>query len=97
MLYDKGRIRLPMMLLAAWAVQGCGPQIQLRPLYPPASELAVEPKPVPSADIVTSAVAGAEYSARVEAWGERGWLTVARLCRYYKGQGMPGIVCPPAQ
>lgn len=94
MLYDKGRIRLPMMLLAAWAVSGCGPQIQLRPLYPPAADLAVEAKPVPSADIVTSAVAGAEYSARVEAWGERGWLAVARLCRYYKAQGMPSLACP---
>ena len=82
---------------ATFALTACGPQIQLRPLYPPAADLAVEAKPVPSADIVTSAEAGAEYSARVEAWGERGWLTVARLCRYYKGQGMPGIVCPPAQ
>lgn len=94
MRYDKALIRLPMMLLAAWAVSGCGPQIQLRPLFPPAAELAVEPKPVPPADIVTSAQAGAVYSARIEGWGERGWLTVARLCRYYKAQGMPGLTCP---
>ena len=86
-----------MMLLAALAVSGCGPQIQLRPLFPPAADLAVEAKPVPPVEIVTSAQAGAEYSAHVEAWGERGWLTVARLCRYYKAQGMPGIVCPAAQ
>lgn len=94
--YAKGRIAPLMMLLAASAVSACGPQVRIQPLYPPAQDLAVEPKPIPTTDIVTSAQAGAEYSARVEAWGDRGWLTVARLCRYYKAQGM-AVECPPAQ
>ena len=96
MLYDKALTRLPMMLLAALAVSACGPQIQVRPLYPPAADLAVEAKPVPPPEIVTSAQAGAEYSARVEAWGERGWLAVSRICRWAKAQGM-GVECPVAQ
>lgn len=33
----------------------------------------------------------------VEAWGERGWATVGRLCRFFGAQGMPlPFECAPA-
>lgn len=63
------------------------------PIYPTSVDLKVEPKPVPGPEIVTSAQAAAEYDVEVEAWGERGWRQIARLCRYFKGHGME-IQCP---
>lgn len=65
------------------------------PVYPQSADLAVEPKPVPTHDIVTSAQAAAEYDIAVEGWGERGWRAVARLCRFFAGHGM-AVSCPPA-
>ena len=87
-------ILLPMLFVSVWAVSGCaGPRVQVRPLFPPAADLTVEPKPVPTADIVTSAQAAAEYDIAVEGWGERGWLTVARVCRWAREQGAE-VACP---
>ena len=79
------------------AVLACSPQVRVQPIYPPLADLQVEPKPVPPADIVTSAQAAAAYDIALEAHGDRGWLQVARLCRWFREQGMPGIVCPAAQ
>jgi hypothetical protein len=31
----------------------------------------------------------------VEAWGEEGWATVGRLCRFFDAMGMEGLDCPP--
>lgn len=62
---------------------------------PPAADLAVEPKPVPPPEIVTSAQAAAEYDIAVEGWGERGWRTVARICRWAVENGAE-ITCPAA-
>jgi hypothetical protein len=53
----------------------------------------VEAKPAPTPEIVTSAAAAAEYDASIESWGERGWLTVGRLCRWAERNGM-SIDCP---
>ena len=80
------------LLLGASA---CGERVVSVPIFPSSADLALEPKPVPTDDIVTSAQAAAEYDAAVEAWGERGWLQVGRLCRYFKGHGME-VSCPPA-
>lgn len=55
----------------------------------------MEAKPIPPVDIVTSERAAEAHNAAVEAWGERGWLTVARLCRFFAGHGME-IDCPQA-
>lgn len=84
-----------LMLLASLSVAGaCSPQVRVQPIYPPPADLQVEPKPVPPADIVTSAQAAAQYDIALEAHGDRGWLQVARLCRWFRENGMPGIVCP---
>lgn len=97
MRYAKGRTLLPMMLLAALGASGCGERVRIQAAFPPAQDLAVEPKPVPPPEIVTSAQAAAEHNVRIEAWADRGWLQIARLCRWARENGMQGIVCPPAQ
>jgi hypothetical protein len=78
------------LLLAASA---CAPKERIRPLFPPPADLAVEPKPVAGPEIITSAIAAAEYDVALESWGARGWLTVARICRWAKANGM-GVSCP---
>src|SRR5687768_16570948 len=88
-------IALPMLFVSVWAVSGCaGPRVQVRPLFPAAVDLAVEPKPAPPADIVTGAQAAAEYDIAVEGWGERSWLAVARVCRWAVENGAEGLNCP---
>jgi hypothetical protein len=86
----------PLMLsLCALAVSACAGQGGTYQNFPSAADLAVEAKPVPGPDIVTSAQAAGAYDISVEAWGERGWRTVGRLCRWAEGLGMQGLDCPP--
>jgi hypothetical protein len=44
--------------------------------------LRVEPKPLLDPSALGSDKALNDYDAAVEAWGERGWRTVGRLCRW---------------
>jgi hypothetical protein len=60
---------------------------------PPLADLAVEAKPRPSIDTLTSAKAAADYDVAVEGWGDRGWLQVGRLCRWAKANGAK-VDCP---
>ncbi|WP_374534413.1 hypothetical protein [Phenylobacterium sp.] len=64
--------------------------------YPPSADLKVEAKPVLAPEALTSDNALAEYDAAVEAWGERGWAAVARICRWAvtNGAQLP-FKCPP--
>ena len=62
--------------------------------FPPAADLAVQPKPVPTVEVLTSRIAGEKYDNAVEAWGEAGWATVGRLCRFFDHMGMPDLDCP---
>ena len=89
-------IALPMLCAYALAASGCAGRDGPVVLFPPSADLQVEAKPVPGNDIVTSAAAAAEYDVKLESWGERGWRTVARLCRYFAGHGM-AVDCPPAE
>lgn len=34
------------------------------------------------------------YEASLEAWGDRGWRQVGRLCRWAEANGMKGLECP---
>lgn len=63
---------------------------------PPAADLKVQPKPVPTEEILTSRIAGEQYDNAVEAWGEAGWAQIGRLCRFFDEMGMEGLDCPPA-
>lgn len=63
--------------------------------WPSAEDLRVEPAPVPTADILTSRVAGERYDNARDAHSEAGWAKVGRLCRFFAGQGMPlPFECP---
>jgi hypothetical protein len=65
--------------------------------FPSAEDLRVEPKPKPPLEILTSQAAGEKHDNAVEAWGERGWATVGRLCRFFDAQGMElPFECPKA-
>lgn len=61
--------------------------------FPRPADLAVEAKPAPLPEIATSAQAAADYDIALESWGERGWSTVARLCRWARDNGM-AVDCP---
>ena len=55
--------------------------------YPPSADLKVEAKPVLAPEALASDNALAEHDAAVEAWGERGWAAVARMCRWAQAGG----------
>lgn len=76
---------------------GAGVASCARPVeaFPPASDLRVEPKPVPPDEVLTSRIAGEQYDNALEAHGERGWAQVGRLCRFFDDLGMEGLSCPP--
>lgn len=85
---------LPLTLLASLStVSGCAGRDGGVQTFPPPADLIVEAKPAAGAEIVTDAQAAARYDAAVEAWGERGWAAVARVCRWAERRGME-INCP---
>ena len=55
--------------------------------YPPTADLLVEAKPDLTVETLASDNALAEHDATVEAWGERGWAAVGRICRWAVGSG----------
>jgi hypothetical protein len=65
-------------------------------IHPPADDLkaVVEPKPVPSDDIATSDQANADYSAALEAWGDRLHSAGGRLCRWSESVYKLRLNCP---
>lgn len=63
---------------------------------PRADDLRVQPKPVPSDEVLTSRIAGEKHDNAVEAWGEAGWAQVGRLCRFFDEVGMKELDCPAA-
>lgn len=83
------------LLLSLSVVSGCGDKARVQPIFPPPVDLTVEAKPVAGPDIVTDDHAAAAYSAVIEAWGERGWAAVGRLCRLAARNGMK-VACPPS-
>jgi len=65
--------------------------------FPSATDLRVEPKPVPPDEVLTSRIAGEMHDNAVEAWGEAGWAQIGRLCRFFDDMGMEGLNCPPPE
>lgn len=75
-------------------VSGCATTGSTPGPFPPASDLKRESKPSLSpADLESDAALDA-HDAAIEAWGERGWATVDRLCRFFDRMGMKGLECP---
>lgn len=67
-------------------------------IHPPVDDLkaAVEPKPVPTAEIATSQKAADDYSASVEGWGDRISAAGGRLCRWSERTYKIKVGCPKA-
>lgn len=83
------------LMIASFAVAAASCETPGAAIFPPAEDLRVKPKPVPSDDVLTSRIAGEKHDNAVEAWGEEGWATVARACRFWRAQGMPlPFACP---
>lgn len=63
---------------------------------PPADDLkaVTEPKPVPTDDIATSQKAADQFSADIEAWGDRISSAGARICRWAETVGKRSFECP---
>lgn len=79
-------------------VSSCASKAPRLSAYPPSADLRVEPKPELSVEAVASGsdAALALHDDAVEAWGERGWAAVARICRWAvtNGAELP-FKCPP--
>lgn len=69
-------------LVPSCASKGPTPQV-----FPPAEDLRVKPKPQLAPEALGSEAALDAHDTAVEVWGEEGWLTVARICRWAVGNG----------
>ena len=83
------------LLASLWLVSSCANKVPVQN-FPPRADLAVEAKPILTADALASDKALNDHEVAVEAWGTRGWLAVARLCRWAQDTGAPGLDCPKA-
>lgn len=83
-------LALPLAVLAACATPNSIPV----PVAPPVADLTVTPKPVMPVAAITDDQAAARYSSDIEAWGDAGWATVGRLCRWAAANEMPHPDCP---
>lgn len=89
--FTLSRISRSLPLAALLVASGCATSgIPL----PPADDLkaVTEAKPVPSDDIATSQKAADDYSATVEAWGDRISAAGGRICRWAEHFG--SVSCP---
>ena len=93
MSYRLSRISRSLPLAALLLVQGCAQQ---GAIHPPADDLkaVVEPKPVPGDDIATSQKAADDFSASLEAWGDRISAAGGRLCRWSERAYRIKVGCP---
>jgi hypothetical protein len=69
-------------------------------ILPPADDLkaVTEAKPLPTDDIATSQKAADDFSASIEAWGDRISAAGARICRYVeRSHGKLPFRCPKAK
>lgn len=76
-------------------VSGCASKGPIPLVLPRAADLQVEDKPRLDPAALDSEAALDAHDSALEAWGERGWATVGRLCRWAERNGMK-IDCPPA-
>lgn len=84
----------PLIAGSALLASGCCDKASLAATFPSVADLQVEEKPLLDPAAVDSEAALDRYDIELELWGERGWDAVARLCRFHKANGMPGLICP---
>jgi hypothetical protein len=85
----------PLIAGSALLVSGCLGKERPPLTYPSAADLSVETKPRLDPAAVESEAALDRFEIDMELWGERGWASVARLCRFFDTMGMRGLDCPP--
>lgn len=93
MRFARFQTKLPMLLACCVVVASCASKDKTSQQFPSAQDLQTEPKPQLTADALNSAAALEEHDARVEAWGERGWRAVGRVCVWARDMGMPSPPC----
>lgn len=87
--------RVLLSAASLWLAPGCAVRERPTPIFPPAADLAVEAKPRLDPAAVDSEAGLDAHDIALEAWGERGWAAVARLCRYFEAQGTRSLGCSP--
>lgn len=89
----------PALLIAASLslAPGCASRERPTPIYPDPADLRVEAKPLLTPEAVNSEADLDAHDIALEAWGDRGWLAVGRLCRWAAGLGAEGLECPEAE
>lgn len=77
------------------SVSSCATVERTRISSPNASAFRLEPKPVPSIDILrdNSGEAYRQHQRDKDDWGERGWARVNDLCLWFAAQGVEGLPC----
>lgn len=80
------KLALPLVVLL-WLVPACAVRERTRPLFPPSADLRVQNKPQLRAEDVDSEAALDRHDIALEIWGEAGWRTVGRICRWAVANG----------
>lgn len=91
------RLTRSLVLVASLAlVCSCASKEPRLSAYPPSADLKVEAKPALTVEALASDSALALHDDAIEAWGERGWAAVARICQWSvtNGARLP-FKCPP--
>lgn len=68
---------------------GCARQEPTSLSYPPVEDVRQEAKPVPGAETLESEEAANLFDSALEAWGDRGWAAVRRICEDAVRKGAP--------
>ena len=77
-------------------VSACAGKEYVTPIFPPPADMRVQPKPELTPDALSSEAALDAHDINLEAWGEAGWLTVGRICRWAVANGADlTFRCPP--
>lgn len=94
---QKTSLTLRLAICAALvSVSSCANSTYRLESYPPIADLRDEPKPRLRIEDGESEKALIEHDDAIEAWGERGWAAVGRICRWAKANGLPDpVVCKP--
>lgn len=85
-----GKLGLHLLLLASLATaSGCAKQEPTFHSYPPVEDVRPEAKPVPGLETLESEEAANLFDSKLEAWGDRGWAAVRRICEDAVRKGAP--------
>lgn len=79
--------QLASIILIAISLSACAPKATTFQVFPSVADLQQEPKPRLKPEDLGSAAALDAHDIALEAWGERGWRAVARVCQWAKDNG----------